>query len=91
MPIFDDFYLTESNLEDLESKFGTPRGAHKVGGRALHPCGGLVALLAQLFCFGGFFWSIKNHRKFSGQLDSVWYSISVKLKNKEKTKTGTGL
>ena len=30
---------------------GAPWGV----GRALHPCGGLVALLAQLFCFGGFF------------------------------------
>ena len=43
-----------------------------LGGRgALHPCGAPVALLAQLFCFGGFFWSTKNHRKFSCHLDSV--------------------
>ena len=58
-------------------KSGGPQGVHKTGGRpqgvgrVLHPCGGLVALLAQLFCFGGFFWSIKNHRKFSARLDSV--------------------
>ena len=60
-------------------------------GRALHPRGQLGTLLAQLFYFGGFFWSIKNHQKLARQLDSVWYSFSVELKNKEKTETGTGL
>ena len=45
----------------VENKSGGPRGAHKTGwrpkgvGSGLHPCGGLVALLAQLFYFGGFF------------------------------------
>ena len=34
-------------------------------------CGLLGHFLAQLRCFGGLFWSIKNHRKFSGHLDSV--------------------
>ena len=29
----------------------------------------------------------KNHQKLARQLDSVWYSFSVKLKNKEKSKT----
>ena len=33
----------------------------------------------------------KNHQKLARQLDSVWYSFSVKNKNKEKTETGTGL
>ena len=28
----------------------------------------------------------KNHQKLARQLDSVWYSFSVKLKNKEKQK-----
>ena len=32
----------------------------------------------------------KNRQKLARQLDSVWYSFSVKLKNKEKTETGTG-
>ena len=57
--------------------------------RALHPRGWLGTLLAQLFYFRGFFWSIKNPQKLAGQLDSVWYSFCVKLKNKEKTETGT--
>src|SRR3989337_2818510 len=55
-------------------------------GRALHPRGWLGTLLAQLFYSGGFFWSIKNHQKWARQLDSVWYSLSVKLKNKEKNR-----
>ena len=68
----------------VDNKLGGPRGAHKIGGRSLggdglHPCGFLVSLLAQLFCFGGFFWSMKNHCKFSAHLDSVWYSFSAKL------------
>ena len=62
------------------------------GGRARpHPCGWLGTLLSQLFYFGGFFWSIKYHQKLARQLDSIWYSFSVKLKNKEKTETGTRL
>ena len=28
----------------------------------------------------------KNHQKLARQLDSVWYSFSVKLKNKEKNR-----
>ena len=61
-------------------------GGRVQGGRACpHPRGWLGTLLAQLFYFGGFFWSIKNRQKLAGQLDSVWYSFSVKLKNKEKT------
>ena len=54
-------------------------------GRALHPCGWLGTLLAQLFYSVGFFWSIINHQKLARQLDSVWYSFSTILKNKEKT------
>ena len=74
-----------------------PRGGLKDGGRAqgvghtLHPRGWLGTLLAQLFYSGGFFWSIKIHQKLARQLDSVWYSFSVKLKNKEKIETGTRL
>ena len=56
-----------------------------------HPRGQPGTLLAQLFHSRGFFWSIKNHQKLARQLDSVWYSFSIKLKNKEKTETGTGL
>ena len=67
------------------------RGTRPGGGHVLHPRGWLGTLLAQLFYFGGFFWSIKNPPKLAGQLDSIWYSFSVKLKNKEKTEIGTGL
>ena len=67
------------------------RGAHPGGRARPHHRGQPGTLLAQLFYSGGFFWSIKNHQKLARQLDSVWYSFSVKLKNKEKTKTGTGL
>ena len=59
--------------------------------RGPHPRGQPGTLLAQLFYSGGFFWSIKNHQKLARQLDSVWYSFSVKLKNKEKIETGTWL
>ena len=38
----------------------------------------------------GFFWSIKNNQKLARQLDSVWYSFSIKLKNKEKQKLALG-
>ena len=61
------------------------------GERAPRPRGQPGTLLTQLFLLWGFFWSIKNHQKLARQLDSVWYSFSVKLKNKEKTETGTGL
>ena len=55
--------------------------AHAQGvGRAPHPRGQPGTLLAQLFYSGGFFWSIKNHKKLARQLDSVWYSFFVKLK-----------
>ena len=72
---------------------GCPRGrGPRPGGWARpHPRGQPGTLLAQLFYSGGFFWSRKNHQKLARQLDSVWYSFSVKLKNKEKTETGTGL
>ena len=78
------------------NKSGGSQGGNEVGGaqgvgRTPHPRGGLGTLLAQLFYSRGFFWSIKNHRKFSSRLDSVWYSFFAKLKNKEKTETGTGL
>ena len=66
-------------------------GRAQGGGRAPHPCGQPGTLLAQLFYSGVFFWSIKNRQKLARQLDSVWYSFSVKLKNKGKTETGTGL
>ena len=72
---------------------GCPRGREaRPGGWARpHPHGQLGTLLAQLFYFEGFFCSIKNHKKLARQLDSVWYSFSIKLKNKEKTEIGTGL
>ena len=60
------------------------------GGARPHPHGRPGTLLAQLFYSGGFFWSIKNHQKLARQLDSVWYSFSVKLKNKEKHKLALG-
>ena len=65
---------------------GGLRVVHEIGGRALHARGRLGTLLAQLFYSGGFFWSRKNHQKLARQLDSVWYSFSVKLKNKEKNR-----
>ena len=67
-------------------------GAHaQGGGRAPHPRGQPGTLLAQLFYFRGFFWSIKNRQKLARPLDTVWYSFSVKLKTRKKTETGTGL
>ena len=66
------------------------RGCAQVVGRTLHSHGWLGTLLAQLFCFGDFFWSIKNLQKLACQLDSIWYSFSVKLQNKEKQKLALG-
>ena len=66
------------------------RGASRGVGRALHPRGWLGTLLAQLIYSGGFFWSIKNRQKLARQLDSIWYSFSIKLKNKEKIEIRTG-
>ena len=67
--------------------------AVRPGGRVRpHPRGRPETLLAQLFYSVVFFWSRKNPQKLARQLDSVWYSFSVKLKNREKNKkTGTGL
>ena len=75
----------------VDFKSGGSPGHPRDRGRALLSRGWLGTLLAQLFYSGGFFWSIKNHQKLARQLDSFWYSFSVKLKNKEKTETGTGL
>ena len=61
------------------------------GGRSPHPRGQPGNLLAQLFYSMSFFWSKNKLREVLGQLDSVWFSFSVKLKNKEKTETGTRL
>ena len=62
------------------------------GGRARHPSSWTARdSSGQLFYSRGFFWSIKNHQKLARQLDSVWYSFSVKLKNKENTEIDTGL
>ena len=97
MKIYGDYFWTRKRPWSIGDGTNESRGHHEGGGhaqgggRALHPRGQLGTLLAQLFCSGGFFWSIKNHQKLARQLDSVWYSFSVKLKNKEKTKTGTGL
>ena len=79
--------LTSGGFLAVHEAGGAPRGS----GRAGHPRGQPRTLRAQLFHSRGFFWSIKNRQKMARQLDSVWYSFSVKLKNKEKTETGTGL
>ena len=79
--------LTSRRCPSRPRDRGAPRGV----GCALDTRGRLGTLLAQLFYSRGFFWSIKNHQKLARQLDSVWYSFSVKLKNKEKTETCTGL
>ena len=75
-----------------EGSLGCPRGRGRAqgGGRGSHPPGQPWTLLAQLLCSGVFFWSIKNRQKLAHQLDSVWYSFSVKLKNKEKQKLALG-
>ena len=67
------------------------RGRAQGVGCAPHPRGCLGNLLAHLRCSVGFFWSKNNLRQISGQLDSVWYSFSIKLENKEKIETGTRL
>ena len=66
------------------------RGRAQGGWARPHPRGQPGTLLAQLFYSEGFFWSRKNHQKLARQLDSVWYSFSVKLKNKEKHKLALG-
>jgi len=66
-----------------------PRGRPTCWGGG-HPRGRPETLLAQLFYSGVFVWSIKNRQKLARQLDSIWYSFSVKLKNKEKHKLALG-
>ena len=58
-----------------------PRGR----GARPYPCGQPGTLLVHLRCSVGFFCSKNKLRRFSGQLDSVWFSFSAKLENKEKT------
>ena len=81
----EGFYIYR-NFWRREQVSGGPRVNHKDGRRALQPYGWLGTLLAQIFCFGGFFWSIKKCRKFLGQLDSVWYSFSKNSKTRKKQK-----
>src|SRR5215216_603196 len=50
-------------------------------GHALHPCRRLGTLLTWLSSPRGVFWSKKNHHKVSFCLDSISYSVSVKIKN----------
>ena len=70
-----------------------PRGrGHAQGGRARPPPSWMAGdSSGPTLLLWGFFWSIKNHQKLARELESVWYSFSVKIKNKEKIETGTGL
>ena len=86
---------TNAIQETLSGRQGSNEASTRQGGAPRgqthpHPRGRPGTLLAQFFYSGGFFWSIKNHQKLARQLDSVWYSFSVKLKNKEKQKLALG-
>ena len=61
-----------------------PGGAPPPSWTARDSCGPTLLLRGLLLVH-------KKSSKLARQLDSVWYSFSVKLKNKEKTETGTGL
>jgi len=50
-----------------------PRGAHKVGGRALHPCGQLVRSPGVYTKPEILKYFIKNHTKFSGHLENFYF------------------
>ena len=55
------------------------------GGRAPHPRGQPETLLAQLFYFGGFFWSRKNHKKIGSSIGLRLIFLFCKTLKQEKT------
>ena len=48
--LWESYFWKESNTGDLECTSGDQRGSHEAGGRAIHPCGPLVAPLMYFFC-----------------------------------------
>ena len=89
--IFRGFYIYRnfwrwSHVKEVPEASTRQAHAPGGGGRAPHPRGRPGIVLAQLFYSWVFFWSIKNRQNLAHQLDSVWYSFSVKLKNKEKNR-----
>ena len=56
----------------VENKSGGPRGDDKDEGRA-HPCGGLVALLAQHFCFG----ASSGPQKVTVNFQLIWTPFDI--------------
>ena len=68
------------------SRSGGHRGAHKVGGRALHPCGRLVVLLTCTPSLLGVFWSKTNDQKVSFRLVLIF----CRRQKQGKIATGTG-
>ena len=83
-------YGPEEAPEAKELGQKSPESSTRVEGAPLLPRGQPGTLLAQLFYSMAFFWSKNKFREVSRQLDSVWYSFSVKFKNKEKQKVALG-
>ena len=52
---------------------GEPHGAHKIGGRALHPCGPLVQPPGSCLVPEILKYSIKNHTRFPGHLENFYF------------------
>ena len=73
------------------SRSGGHRGAHKVGGHALNPCGRLVALLTCTPSLLGVFWSKKNHRESFIPFGLRLIFLFCETLKQGKTGTGTGL
>ena len=76
----------------IENKSGAPRRAHEAHGRAPGgwarppPSWATRESPGPTLLLRGLLLVQKNHQKLARQLDSVWYSFSVKLKNKEKNR-----
>ena len=70
---------------------GDQRGAHKVGGRALHPCDRLEAPLTCTPSFLGVFWSKKNHREFFIPFGLRLVFLFCGAQKQGKIESGTGL
>ena len=68
-----DFLWRKMKCVGVGISGGGPRGAHKVGGRALHHCGQLVRPPGVCSVPKILKYSIKNHTKFSRHLENFYF------------------
>ena len=78
------------NIQEEDLGYGVTEGPQGRG-RALHPCGRLVALLTCTLSLLGVFWSKKNHRGSFIPFGLHLVFLSCETQKQGKTETGTGL